>query len=217
MELLAVPFATNLSRNRALTPPPASYPIQLMAPEFVTAIVAFTNTKFSVAAAVRAPALLASLDSSVIHDLIRSYLSLFLHRWDFNLLISNSTFCLVPRGRRLGSFRFIETLEAGCVPVLLSNGWQLPFAEVIDWSEAVVEADERLLLQVPEILHSVSPARIFAMRQQTQVLWDRYLSSIEKIVTTTMEVSKLRIVCAYFSCLQKFAGMGRSCGLPREE
>ena len=144
-------------------------------------------------------------------------ISLFLRRWDFNLLISNSTFCLVPRGRRLGSFRFIETLEAGCVPVLLSNGWQLPFAEVIDWSEAVVEADERLLLQVPEILHSVSPARIFAMRQQTQVLWDRYLSSIEKIVTTTMEVSELRLVWAYFSCLQKFAGMGRSCGLPREE
>ena len=148
----------------------------------------------------------------------------FYFRWDYDSLLQNSTFCLVPRGRRLGSFRFIETLRAGCVPVLLSNGWRLPFAEVIDWSQAVIQADERLLLQVlhirfpywhilkhillrltlqiniysyliyqvPEMLHSVSQARIFSMRQQTQMLWTRYLSSVDKIVDTTFEVIIIR-------------------------
>jgi len=114
-------------------------------------------------------------------------------RWDYDDLLRNSTFCLVPRGRRLGSFRFIETLQAGCVPVLLSNGWKLPFAEVIDWSQAVFQADERLLMQVPEMLRSVSQAKIFEMRQQTQLLWDQYLSSVEKIVLTTLEIIKERI------------------------
>ena len=99
---------------------------------------------------------------------------------------------MVPRGRRVGSFRFLETLRSGCVPVLLSNGWRLPFAEVIDWSEAVIEADERLLLQVPEMLHSIPATKVFKMRQQTQVLYDRYLSSVEKIVDTTIEVSHSR-------------------------
>jgi len=109
-------------------------------------------------------------------------------RWDYENLLANSTFCLVPRGRRLGSFRFLETLQAGCLPVILSNGWQLPFDEVIDWDSASISVDERQLLQVPEILHSLSKPKIFAMRQQTQVLWDRYLSSVQKIVETTLEI-----------------------------
>ena len=43
-------------------------------------------------------------------------------------------------------------------------------------------------MQVPEMLRSVSQAKIFEMRQQTQLLWDQYLSSVEKIVLTTLEV-----------------------------
>ncbi|XP_076262706.1 exostosin glycosyltransferase 1 ttv [Rhynchophorus ferrugineus] len=109
-------------------------------------------------------------------------------RYDYETLLQNSTFCLVPRGRRLGSFRFLEALQAGCIPVLLSNGWSLPFSDVIDWNKAVVWADERLLLQVPHTIRSIKPSKILQLRQQTQVLWDRYFSSIEKIVYTTLEI-----------------------------
>lgn len=114
-------------------------------------------------------------------------------KYDYQVLLQNSTFCLVPRGRRLGSFRFLEALQAGCIPVLLSNGWELPFAEVIDWNEAAVWADERLLLQVPDVIRSVSPSRILALRQQTQILWDQYFSSIDKIVGATIEIIKGRV------------------------
>lgn len=33
--------------------------------------------------------------------------------------------------------------------MLLSDGWELPFAEAIDWGKAAVMGSERLLLQVP--------------------------------------------------------------------
>nr|XP_020492734.1 exostosin-1a-like [Labrus bergylta] len=114
-------------------------------------------------------------------------------RFDYQELLHNSSFCLVPRGRRLGSFRFLEALQAACIPVILSNGWELPFSEVIDWRKAAIIGDERLLLQVPSITRSVGHDRILALRQQTQFLWDAYFSSVAKIVLTTLEIIQDRV------------------------
>ncbi|XP_014470573.1 PREDICTED: exostosin-1 [Dinoponera quadriceps] len=113
--------------------------------------------------------------------------------YDYEILLMNATFCLVPRGRRLGSFRFLEALRAGCIPVILSNGWALPFHERIDWTQAVIFSDERLLLQIPDIMRSVSNVQILRLRQQTQFLWERYFSSIEKIVFTVFENIRERL------------------------
>ncbi|XP_033925185.1 exostosin-like 1 isoform X3 [Melopsittacus undulatus] len=98
-------------------------------------------------------------------------------KFDYQELLHNSTFCIVPRGRRLGSFRFLEALQAACIPVLLSDGWELPFAEAIDWGKAAVVGNEKLLLQ-----------------QQTQFLWDAYFSSVDKIVHTTLEIIRDRLL-----------------------
>jgi len=43
-------------------------------------------------------------------------------------------------------------------------------------------------LQLPGIVRSVSPEDTLSMRQQSQFLWETYFSSIEKIVSTTLEV-----------------------------
>lgn len=45
------------------------------------------------------------------------------------------------------------------------------------------------IFQVPETIRSIPATKLFSLRQQTQVLWDKYFSSIEKIVFTTLEVS----------------------------
>ncbi|KAG7458266.1 hypothetical protein MATL_G00236340 [Megalops atlanticus] len=113
--------------------------------------------------------------------------------YDYREMLHNSTFCLVPRGRRLGSFRFLEALQAACVPVMLSNGWELPFSEVINWNTAAVIGDERLLLQIPSTVRSIHQDNILELRQQTQFLWEAYFSSVEKIVLTTLEIIQDRV------------------------
>ncbi|XP_065566726.1 exostosin-1-like isoform X2 [Artemia franciscana] len=110
-------------------------------------------------------------------------------RYDYDVLIQNSSYCLVPRGRRLGSFRFVEVIQFGCIPVILSNGWKLPFFEVIDWTKAAITGDERLLFQAPDLVRSISPLQAFNMRQTSQLLWHIYFSSIDRIVHTTLEPS----------------------------
>uniref|UniRef100_A0A671RK81 Exostosin-1a n=1 Tax=Sinocyclocheilus anshuiensis TaxID=1608454 RepID=A0A671RK81_9TELE len=115
-------------------------------------------------------------------------------RYNYKEMLHNSTFCLVPRGRRLGSFRFLEALQAACVPVMLSNGWELPFSEIIDWRTASIIGDERLLLQIPSTVRSIHQDRILSLRQQTQFLWEAYFSSVEKIVLTTLEIIQDRVL-----------------------
>ncbi|GBP45743.1 Exostosin-1 [Eumeta japonica] len=47
---------------------------------------------------------------------------------------------------------------------------------------------------VPELVRSVPAERVLALRQQTQLLWEQYFSSVEKIVFTTIEIVLERVL-----------------------
>ncbi|XP_047583515.1 exostosin-like 1 [Lutra lutra] len=106
--------------------------------------------------------------------------------------LPNATFCLIP-ARHPDALHFLQALQAGCIPVLLSPRWELPFSEVIDWTKAAIVADERLPFQVLAALREMPATRVLALRQQTQFLWDAYFSSVEKVIHTTLEIIQDRI------------------------
>lgn len=65
--------------------------------------------------------------------------------------------------------------------------------------------------QVPSTVRAVGNERVLALRQRTQMLWDAYLSSVDKIVLTTLEVSlQLPTVTLKYRVVNVFDGRGLS-------
>ncbi|RNA30807.1 exostosin-1 [Brachionus plicatilis] len=114
-------------------------------------------------------------------------------KYDYNELLNSSTFCLIPRGRRLDTYRFLESLKVGCVVVLLSDGWILPFSEIINWNRAIVRVKENQLMQVNSILREIPYEKIIEMRKLSLFLYEKYFSSLELIIDTTVEILRKRI------------------------
>jgi hypothetical protein len=65
-------------------------------------------------------------------------------------LLSDSKFVLCPRGHGTTSFRLVETLAAGRVPVIISDNWVEP--EGLDWSAFSVRIAESEIGSVPHLL-----------------------------------------------------------------
>jgi len=67
-------------------------------------------------------------------------------------VLAASRFVLCPRGIGTSSIRLYETLEAGRVPVIISDDW-VPPAET-DWSFAI-QVEERRISSIPGLLQSI--------------------------------------------------------------
>jgi hypothetical protein len=58
---------------------------------------------------------------------------------DMHGVMGNAKFCFVPKGKSAWSLRLYEALFAGCVPVVLSDHWELPFEEFLDLSKFIIK------------------------------------------------------------------------------
>ena len=66
-------------------------------------------------------------------------------------------------------------------------------SEVIDWTKAVFNWDEKLLLELGEHLKDVPPDTVLRMRQQGAHLYNMYFSSVDQIIRSTLEIIRGRI------------------------
>lgn len=86
----------------------------------------------------------------------------------FRTLPAMSRFTLCPAGWSRWSFRVYEALEAGSIPVILSDYSVMPFADQLDWDAFSLYLPEDALEEIDDVLRSLSPQRVADLAASAQ-------------------------------------------------
>ena len=96
----------------------------------------------------------------------------------------SSVFCFAPRGNAVWSPRLEESLAAGCIPIIVSDGYDLPFSHILDYSKFSVRLRQGRVDTTHKVLASISEAE----REQMRVHGKAALSAFRYAAgTTTLE------------------------------
>jgi hypothetical protein len=110
-------------------------------------------------------------------------------------LMRRSVFAFVPRGDSLFSYRLAEALAFGCIPVVLSDGWMLPFDRQIPWAAAAVIVPENLIHAMGELLSKFTPDRIAALQAEGARIYQSHLANIDVVVESLLTEIEVAFCC----------------------
>ncbi|PSS26181.1 Glycosyltransferase [Actinidia chinensis var. chinensis] len=75
----------------------------------------------------------------------------------------STKFCICPGGSQVNSARIADSIHYGCVPVILSNYYDLPFNDILDWRKFSVILNEGDVYRLKYILKSISDAEFIKL------------------------------------------------------
>ena len=111
----------------------------------------------------------------------------------YSQLLEQSIFAFVPRGDCMFSYRLAEVLSFGCIPVILSDGWVLPFDRSLPWDSFSLHFPEHEIPMLPAVLRAFPPARIQQMLTQARHIYQNRLSSLEAVLESLLQELELLV------------------------
>lgn len=86
-----------------------------------------------------------------------------------------SRYCLHVKGYEVNTARVSDAIQYGCIPVLISNYYDLPFANVLDWTKFSIIITHQDIPRLKEILLSVSNKTYLMMYTNLSIVRKHFL------------------------------------------
>ena len=107
-------------------------------------------------------------------------------------LMTHTTFGAVMRGDNLYSYRYLEVMSGGAIPVIFSDTWVLPFYEVVDYSKFAIVLHERDWEQLVPMLRAMPAEKVCSMRKEALRVYRKHFADFDAIMETTMALFDAR-------------------------
>lgn len=103
---------------------------------------------------------------------------------DYCNLLNNSTFAVIPAGRSPATYRFIESLRSGAVPILYFEAAdadiELPYEDVIDWNKCLGGGGLHTDIVRVEAAYSVGAEEIIRRQKACESIYRDHFETEEK-------------------------------------
>ena len=110
-------------------------------------------------------------------------------KWSYTDL-ANTTFMLCPGGRSPASYRLIEALSVGAIPIVLERDETLlPFHSAIPWARCLFSLRETDVRNLDSMLRSLGISEVEYMHQNCTSIFTKYFSNARAIAETALQVT----------------------------
>jgi hypothetical protein len=114
-------------------------------------------------------------------------------QYDYGATLANARFGAAPRGAGLDSYRLSELMQYGTIPVVLADGYVLPFSSVLNWGKFSIAVAEKDVLKIHDILLSLDQPTRIRMARHVAFVFEEFLSSKQRIAAVALAIIERNI------------------------
>ena len=74
----------------------------------------------------------------------------------------------------MGSYRVFEACQLGSIPIIIADGYQKPFGDVLDWSSFSLHVSESEMGTIPDLVDLFDEEDIVDMSATARRVWEHF-------------------------------------------